>query len=160
MDDLPKTSQDTGRASLSEEQRQELAQWVERANEKLFKAGADSAEQSFGLGCVIFALPVLGVVLVLWILQVFNLILALIILLMGALVVAGLVTLVAYNARTRAIGDTYRREIGPEIDQYLSEHGYGRPEFEQVAHDLLSTDAPLRSFLAPIPVNEFPPNEE
>jgi hypothetical protein len=138
----------------------ELRQLAESANEKLFQAGAISAERSFGLGCVVFALPVVALVTLLFILQVFNLILSLIVLTMGALVVAGLVTLVAYSARTRAIHNAYEREIAPEIHQYLSAHHASRSQFDQVASQALSEDAPLRLFLAPIPAGETPLTEE
>ena len=38
---------------LTDPQRQELSELVESANQKLFEAGAKSAEQSFGLGCLV-----------------------------------------------------------------------------------------------------------
>jgi hypothetical protein len=143
-------------AALTEEQRQALSQLAESANEKLFQAGADGAEQSFGLGCVVFALPLLVVDLLLFLFRVFNLILALMVLFMGALAVAGIVTLMAYNARARTISDTYRREVESEIAHYLAEHHLGRAHFDSLASEILATDAPLRAFLAPSPAMDIP----
>src|SRR5512134_2246080 len=98
MDNAHKTAaQETTPDAFAAAQDPDLVKLVEDANEKLTQAGADSAEQSFGLGCIVFALPLLGIVVLLFIFQVFNLILALIVLSMGALAVAGLVTLMAYN---------------------------------------------------------------
>lgn len=147
-------------AALSEEQRGGLRQLAEDANEKLFKAGAAGAEQSFGLGCLVFALPVLVVDGLLLIFRVFNLILALIVLTMGALVVMGLVTLMAYSARARRTTDVYKQEVGPEIERYLGEHGLSRGEFDQVARETLSEDAPLSAYLAPLPARELSQDED
>jgi hypothetical protein len=141
--------QEPGSPLPGNEPRPELAKLVEEFNEKLFQVGANSAEQSFGLGCLVFALPLLAVVVFLFIIQVFNLILALIILALGALVVAGLVTLMAYNARSRAIADTYGREIEPQIAQALAQQHFSRLEFDRLAGEILPEDAPLRAYLAP-----------
>jgi hypothetical protein len=130
----------------------ELVQIVEDANAKLVQAGADSAEQSFGLGCIVFGLPLLVGVVLLFIFQVFNLILALIVLAMGALAIAGIVTLMAYNARARTIRDTYGREIEPQIAQSLAQQHFSRPQFDRLAGEILPEGAPLRAFLPPAPI--------
>jgi hypothetical protein len=145
-----------GPETLESERPPELVHLVEEANEKLFKAGADSAEQSFGLGCLVFALPLLVGVVLLYIFGVFNLILALIVLAMGALAVAGIVTLMAYNARARTITDTYHREIEPQIAQALAQQQASRPQFDRLAVAILPEDAPLRAYLNP----EHPTSQE
>ncbi len=160
MDELANASPGAPGEMLNDEQRSGLRQLAEDANEKLFQAGAAGAEQSFGLGCLVFALPILVVDGVLFLIGVFNLILALIVLIMGALVAAGLVTLMAYNARARRTVDAYQREVGPEIDRYLGEHGLSRQGFERVARETLSEDAPLSAYLAPLPASELSQEED
>ncbi len=83
MSEIPEAVPNQIPDSLSDEQRQELRQLAENVNSRLFQAGAESAEQAFGLGCVVFALPVLILIAVLFFVQVLNLILALIVLAMG-----------------------------------------------------------------------------
>jgi len=133
---------------LSADQREELRQLAESANEKLVKAGASSAEQAFGLGCSLGILPLLVVVIVLFILGIFNLIMALIAITFGGLALAGISALLSFRARSRAIGSLYQKEVGPEIDAYLSVRGLPRPQFDSLAGETISAEAPLRSFLS------------
>ncbi len=138
-----------GSPPLTAAQRQGLSELAESANEKLVEAGAKSAEQSFGLGCLVFALPLLAIDVLLWIFGVFNLITALLALFMGALAAAGIVTLIAYSARARAAANAYREVVEPEITRYLAAHHLGRAQFDRLASEILSENAPLRMYLAP-----------
>jgi hypothetical protein len=146
--------------AMTDEQYSGLRQLAEEVNEKLFAAGAAGAEQSFGLGCLVFALPLLIVDGILFVFGVFNLILALIVLIMGALVVAGLVTLLAYNARARRTADIYRKEVEPQIEQHLIAQELSRQDFDRVARETLSEGDPLSAYLAPIQENELPQGED
>jgi hypothetical protein len=147
-------------AVLNDEQRSGLQKLAEDANEQLFAAGAAGAEQSFGLGCLVFALPVLVLVGILFVFGVFNLILSLIVLIMGALVVAGLVTLLAYNARARRTADIYQKEVEPQIEQYLVAQGLSRQDFDRVARETLSEGSALSAYLAPDPDSELSQDED
>jgi hypothetical protein len=134
---------------LSVEQREELGRLAETANEKLVKVGTSSAEQAFGLGCSIGFMPLLILIVVLFVAGIFNLIMALIALVFGGLALAGISTLLSFRARSLAIRRLYLQEVGPEIDHYLSEHSLPRSQFESLAREAISAEAPLRSFFSP-----------
>lgn len=132
---------------IKDAQREDLKRFVNDANDKLVRAGADSAEQSFGLGCLLGGLLVAALVLGLYLAGLFNLITFLVALVIGVLLLTGVATLAASYARTRTIGWTYRKIVTSEIDGYLSDHKLTRQQFRSMADEILAQDAPLRSYL-------------
>lgn len=137
--------------ALSEVDQSELTSFVEQMDKTLFQAGADSAEQAFGLGCGIGLLPALVVIVVLFALRVINLILMFVLAVLAVIALIGVATLLAYQARTNSIRRTYQSQVEPEINRYLSLHSLNREEFDLLAAERLSAAAPLRLFLAPLP---------
>ena len=133
--------------TVTETQLAELKEFIQSANENLFKAGAEGAEQSFGLGCLLGTIPPALLIVVLYMSGVFNLILALIVIVLAALAVTGIATLVSSFARGRSIRETYRKKVGPEIDTFLSRHSLTRLQFDDVAGEILTDSAPLRMYL-------------
>jgi hypothetical protein len=127
---------------------QELTSLAERLNENLRLSGASSAEQAFGIGCSLGLTPILVVLLVLFFLKVINLILAFILLVMALLAMVGVGMLVAQQARMNGMKRAYRSEIVGEINQYLTQSGMTRPEFDLLVSKLLPDGAPLQSFLS------------
>jgi hypothetical protein len=132
---------------MSEEQREKIVDVVINANEKMAQAGADRAEQSFGLGCALGALPIATAILVLFLLGIINIVLALILVVMSALALTGIATLVASFARSYGMKDVYKTTVGPEINLFLNTHKVSRDQFKEIADEVLSEDAPLRSAL-------------
>jgi hypothetical protein len=134
-------------STLSDKERSGLIELAVGANDRLVKAGADSAEQSFGLGCALGGLLVLAAAGFLYILGVFNIVLALIVVVMGSLAITGIAVLTASFARTRSVGINYRSTVLPEIDSYLKKNNLSRSQFDRAAAVTLPQDAPLRTCL-------------
>jgi hypothetical protein len=132
---------------MSEDQREKIIEVVMNANEKIAQAGADRAEQSFGLGCALGAIPLAIAILALFFLGIINIVLALILVVMSALALTGIATLVASFARTYGMKDVYKTTVGPEINLFLNTHKISRDKFKEIADEVLSEDAPLRSAL-------------
>ncbi|RPI23937.1 MAG: hypothetical protein EHM70_21890 [Chloroflexota bacterium] len=147
-------------APVTEEQRIALSELAESANERLEKAGAESAEQSFGLGCALGALPLLAAIFILFITGVFNLIMALITLVTASLVLAGIATLASSFAKARTVRETYRSVIGPEIDTFLNSQQLARTQFEKLVYELLPEESPLRAYRLVQPPPNMPLKQE
>lgn len=131
---------------ISEQQRQELSELTATSNERLVQAGSQGAEQAFGLGCALGLLPLIAIVIGLYVWGVFPFLVALIAFVMGALVLLGGITLLSFNAKRRAIGETYRKEVGPDILAFLGRSKIQEEQFSLYVSDLLPEEAPLRSF--------------
>jgi hypothetical protein len=131
---------------IPEDQRQGLEELTGSCNERLMSAGAQGAEQSFGLGCALGGVPLAGGILILYVMGVFSFILAFITFVMGALVLLGLTALVSFGAKKRSIAEVYRKEVGPEIRAYLNLHQIQEKQLNQFVYDTLPVDAPLRIF--------------
>lgn len=125
----------------------DISTFVESENEKLRAAGAESAEQAFGIGCGIGLLPTVIIVIVLYAFQVVSFILAIILVLMGLLAVVGISMLLASRARVNAESKTYEASVEPEILQYLDDLGVTQQQFVEAVHEQLLDDAPLRAHL-------------
>ena len=126
---------------------EELVGLVSDSNEKLFRAGSTGAEQAFGLGCLVVSLPLLGLVLLLYLLRAINLIGLFVSVIIVALAGAGLAALIAQKARTRAISETYKRTVLPEIERTLRQYDFPQSQFNLIAEEVLPVNAPLRYFL-------------
>jgi hypothetical protein len=131
---------------IPDDQRRGLQELTGSCNERLMNAGAQGAEQSFGLGCALGGVPLVGGILILYVLGVFSFILAFITFVMGALVLLGITALISFGAKKRSIAEVYRREVGPEIQAYLSHHHIQEDQLNQLVYDTLPVDAPLRIF--------------
>jgi hypothetical protein len=141
-------------AEVSAEDREELELLVRESNSKLAEAGSESAEQSFGLGCLLGGLLLGGVILVLSLIGFANIILAAILLVIGVIGVTGVAALWASFARTRRISDTYRLHVGPEIERTLKHRDLPHHVFFAIADLVLAEDAPLRLYLGSFATGE------
>lgn len=130
-----------------EAESQEMHALIRDSNTRLVEAGSESAEQSFGLSCLLGGLVVVGLIAVLYFAGALNVILASIILVLGLVGLTGVVTLSASFARAHRVRETYRLLIGPEIERYLLHQQISRAEFYQAADEILGEDAPLRAHL-------------
>jgi hypothetical protein len=142
--------------SLTPEQLQEVRGLVEKLNEKLRAAGSGSAEQAFGIGCGLGAIPALVIITILYIFRLVDLILAAILVVVAALALTGISTMLAIKARSNSRRRVYQNDIEKEISQYLSETELSRPQFDTMAYQILAQGAPLRDFLASESDGEFP----
>lgn len=125
----------------------EITVFVESENEKLRAAGAESAEQAFGIGCGIGLLPTVIIIIALFAFNIISFILAIILLLMGLLAVVGICMLLASRARVNAEDRFYRSIVEPEILRYLDELGITPQQFREVVNEQLLDNAPLRVHL-------------
>jgi hypothetical protein len=125
----------------------EITDFVESENEKLRAAGAESAEQAFGIGCGIGLLPTVIIIIALFAFNIISFILAIILLLMGLLAVVGICMLLASRARVNAEDRFYRSIVEPEILRYLDELGITPQQFREVVNEQLPDNAPLRVHL-------------
>ena len=142
-----------------DEQHEALVQFVETANQELVIAGGSSAEQSFGLGCALGIVPLGIIVLIMYVFGVLNLIGGLVAMLVGLLALIGILALVSSQARFRGIANAYQRQVKPEIEDYLSSQGLAQAQFDAVADQVLTTEAPLRAYLN-LPVNQEPNQDQ
>jgi hypothetical protein len=145
---------------LTDHQRQELSELTGASNERLEQAGAQGAEQAFGLGCALVGLPLALLILGLYLWGVFPLITAFIALVMGALVLLGVVTLLSFNAKSRAIGETYRKDVGPDIQAHLNRSQIQEERFNHYVSGSLPEDAPLRAFHSAPQLKRENPDQE
>jgi hypothetical protein len=145
---------------MPETQHLELVELASSSNEKLENAGSQGAEQAFGLGCVLGGLPLAALVIALYIWGVLPFIVAFVVFVMGTLVVLGGVTLVAFNAKKRAIGETYRKEVGPDIQAYLRGSKIHAEQFSNYVTNSLPEDAPLRTVHTVLPPSIDIPDQE
>lgn len=150
----------SGFDDLPVSQRQELSELTSASNERLEQAGAQGAEQAFGLGCALIGLPLALLILALFVLGVFPLITAFIAWVMGAMVVLGAITLVSFNAKKRAIGETYRKNVGPDIQAYLNQSQIQEERFNSYVSASLPEGAPLRTFHTILPPDIETPDQE
>ena len=119
-----------------------LAGLAEKANQELEAAGRLSANQAFTLGCTTGFIPAALVVLVVfmstrsWQAVAISAAIMLVLLLAFSY-------LVAYVARGKTVKRSYESEVKPEIEQGLSELGATPEQFDRLARQSLSQDAPL-----------------
>jgi hypothetical protein len=132
----------------------EVSQMAESLDEKLREAGVNSAEQSFGIGCVLALIPILGIPVLLFVFKVINLILAVILGFMTTMILTGIIALVANLARQNAIRHTYRSSLENEIQFFIDTHHLERTEFDSIVSEKLPRDAPLQQFLQPFSYHE------
>lgn len=125
-----------------------VEEFIEEANERLIKAGTSAAELAFGVGCTLEVL-VAGLLMViifiaitreLTILAVVALILTLISILVSSVL--------ASRAQKIAIRSTFKRDIAPEIKEFIDFHEIDQEQFDDKAAEILPTDSPLIAFLA------------
>ena len=147
-------------SNLSDEQTQEVVRLAESLNERMMSSGSRGAELTFGLGCGVGLIPVVGIIFLLFVFGAISLIPAFFLLVVGLLMLAGVSILLANLARNNARKRVYRTEVEPEIAQLLSKQNISRQEFDTLAYQWLPADAPLQPFLSRVLAEETDSPEE
>jgi hypothetical protein len=137
--------------TLTAEQIQELTEQVEAWNESLRSAASQSAERAFGIGCSLGLMLVTVAALVLYSLRIMNLILAALVGILSVMFLLGVASLLSSIARDNTLKRTYQRVVEPEISQFTARFDLTRQQFDTLASQVLSADAPLQYFLNPLP---------
>ena len=127
---------------------QDLSEFIQSVNQHLSETGIGAAESAFGLGCYIGFIPVALLVIIFFLLGVRNWIVLALFGLVSVLVTTGIATLLSRRARATNIETTYHRVIEPQIETYLEKRSMTRDEFDAVAHQVLTTDAPLLEYIS------------
>ena len=127
---------------------QELSEFIQSVNQHLSETGTGAAESAFGLGCYIGFIPVAIMVIVLFLFGVRNWIVLGLVGLVSVLVTTGIATLLSRRARTINIETTYQRVVGPQIETFLEKRSISRVEFNVVARQVLTINAPLLEYVS------------
>ncbi|NJN43872.1 MAG: hypothetical protein HC806_03460 [Anaerolineae bacterium] len=136
---------------LSNEQRQILTEAIKDFNDKLVTYSINLSGQAFNnafrLGCGVLAIPVLIILGIAWAQDRLDFSGVFVFSCAGAVISAAFAALVSSRAKQIAIQDNYSQDINPEIVQFLADNQFTRRQFDELADDLLSADAPLREYL-------------
>jgi hypothetical protein len=136
---------------LTPEQKTILSEAIKDFNDKLVTYSINLSGQAFSnafrLGCGVLAIPVLIVLGLAWTQDKLDFSGVFVYSCAGTVIAAAFAALVSSRAKQIAIRDNYTQDINPEIVQFLADHHFTRRQFDEVADDLLSADAPLREYL-------------
>jgi hypothetical protein len=126
---------------------QDLADFINSADQHLSEAGTNAAESAFGLGCYLGFIPVAILIVIVFLIGFRNWIVIALVGLVATLFTTGIAALLSRRARETNIRTTYYREVEPQIETYLAENAITRAEFETAASQVLTGDAPLLTCL-------------
>ena len=136
---------------LNPEQRQVLTEAIQEFNDKLVTYSINLSGQAFNnafrLGCAILALPVIIILGVAWAQEKLDFSGVFVYSCAGTVIAVAFAALVSSRAKQIAIKDNYSQDINPEIVQFLADNQFTRRQFDEVADEILSADAPLREYL-------------
>jgi len=122
--------------------------FIVACHQKLSETGTSAAELAFGVGCTLGVL-VSGVLMVLIFLVLTRTWTVLFVILLILTLISFLVsTILAIRARDATTRNTYKREVKPEIDQYISQQGISSEEFFDQAAEVLPASSPLLTYSA------------
>ena len=138
-------------SNLTPEQRTLLSEAITDFNDKLVTYSINLSGQAFSnafrLGCGVLAIPVLIVLGIAWAQDKLDFSGIFVYSCAGAAIALAFAALVSSRAKQIAIRDNYTQDINPEIIQFLADNHFTRRQFDEVADELLSADAPLREYL-------------
>lgn len=136
---------------LTPEQKTTLTEAIKDFNDKLvtysINLSAQAFTNAFRLGCGVLAIPVLIVLGLAWVQDKLDFSGIFVYSCAGAVIAAAFAALVSSRAKQIAIRDNYTQDINPEIVQFLADNHFTRRQFDELADDILSADAPLREYL-------------
>jgi len=127
---------------------QGLNEFIQSVNQHLSETGTGAAESAFGLGCYIGFIPVAILVVILFLLGVRNWIVLALVALVSVLLTTGIATFLSRRARAVNIETTYQRVVGPQIETYLEKRSITHAEFNVVARQVLTINAPLLEYIS------------
>jgi len=138
-------------SDLTPEQKTILTEAINDFNDKLvtysINLSAQAFTNAFRLGCGVIAIPVLILMGIAWAQQKLDFSGVFVYSCAGAVIAAAFAALISSRAKQIAINDNYTQDINPEIVQFLADHQFTRRQFDELADDTLSADAPLREYL-------------
>ena len=136
---------------LSPEQRVILTEAINDFNDKLLTYSINLSGQVFSnvfrLGCGILAIPILIILGIAWAQGKLDFSGVFVYSCAGTVIAAAFASVISSRAKQIAIRDNYSQDINPEIVQFLADNHFSRRQFDEIADDLLSADAPLREYL-------------
>ncbi len=136
---------------LTPEQRTLLAEAIKDFNDKLvtysINLSAQAFNNAFRLGCGILSIPVLVILGIAWAQEKLDFSGVFVFSCAGSVISTAFASLISSRAKQIAIRDNYSQDINPEIVQFLADNHLTRRQFDEVADDQLSADAPLRAYL-------------
>ena len=148
---------ESGITGLTPEQLTLLTELAETENARLEEAASTVTQQAFNLGCLVGLLPGGIFVVATFFLIGFSVIgaaIALVLMLIGLIAFANLAAMLA---RRNTILRIYRDQSQVEIETALQQAGLTRDQFDEIARQVLPSQAALYAF---IPVPEPPPDQE
>lgn len=138
-------------SDLTPEQRTLLTEAITDFNDKLvtysINLSAQAFTNAFRLGCGILTIPVLIILGLAWAQEKLDFSGVFVYSCAGAVIAAAFAALVSSRAKQIAIRDNYSQDINPEIVRFLADNQFTRRQFDEIADETLSADAPLRDYL-------------
>lgn len=125
-----------------------FADFVLTCHQKITESGTSAAELAFGVGCTL-AVLVGGMLMVLIFFLITKIWTVLVVILFILALISFLIsTILATRAREATTRKTYERDIKPEIERYILNHGLSQEEFAEQAAEILPASSPLQTALA------------
>lgn len=140
--------------------RDETLKLIESTNQNLESSGTRAAESAFGLGCFLGGLIGLVLLVSVFILGIRNWILLGILGMVLVIIALGAAVGISTRAKSATMDQTYERSTKRDIEQFLLVNRLSRREFDQLAHQVLPKEAPLRKYLRSADVLEIGSAEE
>jgi hypothetical protein len=124
-----------------------LEEQIEKSHQDLIQAGTRAAELAFGVGCTLGVIIGGAMIAILYLIfrTLTYVVVSTLILAMISFLVSSYLSSRAREATTRA---TYKREVAPEINQFIDTQGFSQVEFYEKAAETLPEDSPLLVYLS------------
>jgi hypothetical protein len=140
---------------LTDEQHEIMTEGVLEFNDTLLTQSINLSGQAFNnalrLGCGLVIVPLVIVLAITFIRRGVDFSAIFVYSFAALLLSIGFAILVASRAKQLVVQDKYAQDVSPDIARFLAEHGFRRSQFDRVADRVLPADAPLRTYLAPVP---------
>jgi hypothetical protein len=128
-------------------QQDEVRHFIESTDQDLVNAGTRAAESAFGLGCFLGAMVTVVLVVIVFILGSRNWILLGILAMVAIIIAAGAAVGISTRAKSATINKSFQRNTQVDIDRFIQVNHLDRIDFEVLADQVLSKEAPLRKCL-------------
>ncbi len=125
----------------------EMSRLIESNNQNLVSAGIRAAESAFGLGCFLGAMMGMVLLVIVFALGSRNWILIGILGMVASIIAVGAAVGISTRAKSATINKAYERSAKHEIERFVLVNHLGRLEFDSLADQVLSKEAPLRKYL-------------
>ncbi|MFQ5615923.1 MAG: hypothetical protein ACE5GO_05625 [Anaerolineales bacterium] len=137
--------------SLSDEQRQILAETIDDFDDRLVTQSINISGQAFGnafkLGCGVLVVPLLIVLGISVVRRTLDFSTVFVYSCAATMMATAFASFISSRAKQIAIKDNYIDDINPEIVHFLSANNFTRRQFDKMADEILGDEAPLREYL-------------